>query len=65
MQLDRDVFLSLLALDAYNRGLGASVGRLSNIPNVSKIGEATIINDSDRLFGQDAITAGFYAIVYD
>jgi hypothetical protein len=65
MQLDRNVFLSLLALDAYNRGQGAGVGKLDSIPNVSKIGNATILNDSDRLFGEDAITAGFYAIAYD
>lgn len=65
MTMNREVFLSLLALDAYNRGAGAQIGDLENIPNVSKVGTATVRTDSDRRFGQDAVDAGFYAIAYD
>lgn len=65
MAMNREVFLSLLAMDAYNRGVGALVGDLENIPNVSRVGTATVRTDSDRLFGQDAVSAGFYAIAYE
>jgi hypothetical protein len=65
MALNPQVFLSLLALDAYYRGVGAGINNLSSIPNVSRIGNATIVNDSDRLLGEDARTAGFYAIAYE
>jgi hypothetical protein len=57
--------LSLLALDAYNRGEGAGVGGLEVLSNTTKIGRATLISDSDTLIGENAIGAGFYAIAYD
>ena len=59
--MDRDVFLSLLALDSYNRGYGSLVG---NLPESGKIGTATL-----RAFkpGEQGgwQTAGFYGIAYD
>ncbi len=65
MALNSEAFLSLLALDAYNRCEGAVLAYLDSTPNFSKIGNATIISDSDRLIGEDALTAGFYAIAYN
>jgi len=63
--IDRDVFLSLLSLDAYNRGLGANIDRLGVEPNVSRIGDATLITDSDRTIGSAGVDAGFYAVAYN
>ena len=65
--MDRQVFLSLLALDAYNRGYGENVGGLEFVPNVTKLGHATIIEDAitnEELDAADVIAAGFYAIAY-
>ncbi|MCL4673892.1 MAG: hypothetical protein KJZ64_13395 [Sphingomonadaceae bacterium] len=68
MTMNRDVFLSLLALDAYNRGYGANVGGL---PESGEIGDASITTRQE-IFGDDAAAilqnwqaAGFYAIAYD
>jgi hypothetical protein len=59
--MNRDVFLSILAMDAYNRGYGAGVG---NLPESGLIGNATIrpfqVNEQSGWQ-----TAGFYAIAYD
>jgi hypothetical protein len=63
-----DVFLSLLALDAYNRGYGQGVftvkgDDLTGTDEIDrKIGLATIIADD---ITQNAQAAGFYAIAYD
>ncbi len=66
--MNRDVFLSLLALDSYNRGYGPNV--LLNTSD-STSGQ----NEVDRLIGSATITAhnispaaqaaGFYAIAYN
>lgn len=68
MTMNRDVFLSLLALDAYNRGYGANIGGQSES---GEIGNASIIT-RPSIFGQqaDAVlqswqAAGFYAIAYN
>ena len=68
MTMNREVFLSLLALDAYNRGYRANVGGL---PESGGIGEASIVT-RESIYGEqaDAIlqswqAAGFYAIAYD
>ena len=63
--MNRDVFLSLLALDAYNRGYGQNVFGLPVLPNVTQIGRATITTDSQLRIGSDAQAAGFYAIAYE
>ena len=63
--MNREVFLSLLALDAYNRGYGENVGNLAVEPNVTKIGDATILTDSRITTGDVAEQAGFYAIAYE
>ncbi len=59
--MDREVFLSLLALDSYNRGYGANVGSLAESGG---IGTATIRPfEPGEQDGWEA--AGFYAIAYD
>ena len=59
--MQRDVFLSLLALDAYNRGYGSNVGDLAE---EGFIGTASIREFQPR--EQDGWqAAGFYAIAYD
>lgn len=67
--MNRDVFLSLLALDAYNRGYGQNLllyaGDSTTDQNEAgrKIGEATILRDANDPEGI-AQAAGFYAIAY-
>ncbi|MEO5707983.1 MAG: hypothetical protein ABIT10_02650 [Alteraurantiacibacter sp.] len=55
------MFLSLLALDSYNRRYGQNVGGLSN---VGQIGTATILTDSVVSLGFATQDSGFYAIAY-
>lgn len=66
--MNRDVFLSLLALDSYNRGYGQNVGGLLES---GQIGTVNIVTRSS-IFGEqsDAVfarwqAAGFYAIAYE
>lgn len=59
--MNQDVFLSILAMDSYNRGYGQNVGGLSSS---GQLGAATIIRQSDVRAGSAALTAGFYAIAY-
>ncbi|KUO51367.1 MAG: hypothetical protein APF82_11020 [Sphingomonadales bacterium BRH_c42] len=59
--MDREVFLSLLALDSYNRGYNAAVGDLDES---GSIGTATIRPfEPDEQDGWQA--AGFYAVAYE
>lgn len=61
--MDADVFKALLALDAYNRGYNAGI-----VLTGTKIGNATIVKDSEALKNNDGsradIPAGFYAVSY-
>ncbi len=60
--MNRDVFLSILAMDSYNRGYGEGL----KLPGGSKkLGTTTISRQSDIRSGSDAVNAGFYAIAYD
>jgi Lipase (class 3) len=63
--VNRDVFLSILAMDSYNRGYGPGVKSLSVEANVTKLGNATIKTDSVIELGSNAQSAGFYAIAYN
>ncbi len=63
--MNRDVFLSILAMDSYNRGYGEGVRGLPLVANVTKLGTATIKTDSVIELGANAQAAGFYAIAYD
>ena len=60
--MNRDVFLSLLALDAYNRGYGQNVGGLCNS---GMIGNANIRRQSNISPNSEEVAAGFYAIAYE
>ncbi|MGB7420133.1 MAG: hypothetical protein WA918_13225 [Erythrobacter sp.] len=66
--MNRKVFLSLLALDAYNRGYNRGVfvnGSASEEnENGRRIGNATILTDANDPEGV-AQAAGFYAIAYE
>ncbi len=59
--MNRDVFLSLLALDSYNRGYGTNINGLAE---TGSLGSANIRDfKPDEQAGWQA--AGFYAIAYD
>jgi hypothetical protein len=60
--MNREVMLSLLALDSYNRGYGQSVGGLSNS---GMIGTVTIRRQSNITENSAEVAAGFYAIAYE
>lgn len=62
MTINKDVFLSLLAMDSYNRRYGQNIDGLSN---TGSIGTATILKDSVTSLGLRAEDAGFYAIAYE
>jgi Lipase (class 3) len=60
MTVSRDLFLSILALDSYNRGYNSGVAGLSD--NVgTQIGNASIV---DKKGDQAAQATGFYATAY-
>jgi hypothetical protein len=62
--MNREVFLSLLAMDAYNRGTGTLINNLGG--KGSKIGRATVGEDAETILPpRDAVAAGFYAIAYE
>lgn len=63
--MNRDLFLSILAMDSYNRGYGEGLGNLEAVPHVTRLGNATIIQQSDTDSGDPGVDAGFYAIAYD
>jgi RTX calcium-binding nonapeptide repeat (4 copies) len=61
--MNRGLFLSILALDSYNRGYGQRLGGLSD---TGQLGNATIITDAlNDLNEVDVLKADFYAIAYD
>ena len=61
--MNRDVFLSLLALDSYNRGYGQNVEGLAAS---GRLGNATILGDAlSELDPDDVRAAGFCAIAYE
>ena len=74
MSISKDLFLSILAMDSYNRGYGAGIadgnGSTDNDGNDtdglgrigSRIGTASVVSDNNSDEAQDA---GFYALAYD
>ncbi|WP_027155594.1 hypothetical protein [Mesorhizobium sp. WSM2561] len=67
MSISQEFFLSILAMDSYNRGYDAGIGGLSERSDGSiSIGNATIsIKLSDLDMEGSAEASGFYAIAYD
>ncbi len=63
--MNRDVFLSVLAMDAHNRGYDQGISVLPVVANVTKLGNATITTDSVIKLGTPASAVGFYALAYD
>ncbi len=63
--MDRDLFLAILAMDAYHRGYGEGVNLGAITLGTTKIGNATITDQSDIDANSDERNAGFYAIAYD
>ncbi len=59
MAISRDLFLSILALDAYNRGYGAGVNGLSEA-KYTTLGNAEV----DKSSGIEGQAKGFYGIAY-
>ena len=59
MSMTQDLFLSILAMDSYNRGYNAGVNGLGEIG--SQLGDATISTVST---GPNAFATGFYAVSY-
>jgi hypothetical protein len=58
--MNREVFLSILAMDSYNRGYGVGV---DNLPETDNLGQATLLAaTSAQKAGWEV--AGFYAIAY-
>ncbi|MCP4095678.1 MAG: hypothetical protein GY748_05495, partial [Planctomycetaceae bacterium] len=66
MNISKDLLLAILSMDAYNRDYGAGITGLGG--KGTKIGTATILDDSDVLKdgNGDRVdeAAGFYAVSY-
>lgn len=58
------LFKAILSMDAYNRGYLPSIDLGLTTINSTKIGEATIIRQSDVDPGTPGVLAGFYAVAY-
>ena len=63
MALNQDLFLSILAMDSYNRGYDAGINGLSQ-DSGTRIGNAFVSLNADDVGGV-ARSAGFYALSYE
>src|SRR4051812_16410130 len=63
MAISKDLFLSILAMDSYNRGYNVGIKTLGGLN--SEIGKATIISQSDTATNSEGVNAGFYGLAYD
>ncbi len=63
MTMSKDLFLSILSMDAYNRGYHPGVAGLSDAVN-TQIGSATIKAASSSVEDSAEVAASFYAISY-
>ena len=61
--MTNDLFLAILAMDAYNRGYNPGIADLSDTVGM-QIGTATISNRSSSLANSPEVAAGFYAVAY-
>jgi hypothetical protein len=66
MAMNRKVFLSILAMDSYQRGYAPGIKGLPQLAAGAsvKIGTATLTSDSEAKLGPSAEAAGFYASAY-
>ena len=64
MTISKDLMLSILAMDSYNRGYGEGIEGLGGLGY--KVGAATISTDSETVSAtkDEAQGAGFYAVSY-
>ena len=61
LQLESDLMLAILAMDAYNRGYNSSL----DLDAIKQIGQATVSADSSDKFNEvDTRNSGFYAVQY-
>jgi hypothetical protein len=68
MTMNRDLFLSILAMDSYNRGYGAGISKLGEtgqIGNAQLIARSEILGNAANATYQNWQSAGFYASAYD
>jgi hypothetical protein len=63
--MNEDLFRAILAMDSYNRGYNAGITGLSDDPNTTQIGNATVAARSSSLQNSPEVAAGFYAIAYN
>lgn len=56
-----DLIYAILAMDSYNRGYGSGI---SEWPERGRLGNWLLGLDATEKFGNDAKSAGFYAIAY-
>ena len=63
MTMSKDLFLSILSMDAYNRGYNPSIAGLSDASQ-TQIGNAKILQASNSLANSPQVAASFYAIAY-
>jgi Enoyl-(Acyl carrier protein) reductase len=61
MSISKELFLSILAMDSYNRGYGAGIAGLGG----GGSGVGTAIVGGDEFLPNGAAAAGFYAAVYN
>lgn len=61
--MNTNLFKAILAMDSYNRGYGEGI-TLPVALNTTKIGNATIISQSDTDATHDPVKKGFYGIAY-
>jgi hypothetical protein len=66
MAISKDLFLSILSMDAYNRGYKPSIAGLDETSNGSaQIGNATVtFNLANAGIAAEAQTASFYGLAY-
>jgi hypothetical protein len=60
--MNRDVFLSILAMDSYSRGYSTAIDNLG--AEGTSIGNATILRQSDVDAGTRGRNASFYGVAY-
>jgi hypothetical protein len=63
MTMSKDLFLSILSMDAYNRGYNPGIAGLSDAVDTG-IGNAKILRTSDSTPGSPEVDASFYGLAY-